>query len=155
MNTTWIVSADKGRARIFAETEPGQPLQEIEDMVNETARMRVSEIYTDKVGPTAAESSIHNTGGALPNKQYEQQTTPEELEAQRFAKDICARLQKAHEEGRFKRLALVAEPKFLGVLRMQLDPQLKSLVQLEINKDFSHSNAQQLRDQIIAHNAKS
>ena len=63
-------------------------------------------------------------------------------------------LLKAKQEGRFDRLALVAEPQFLGALRNQLDPQLKSLVSYEIDKDYAHSNGQQLRDQIRAHQAK-
>lgn len=151
MNTVWIVSADAGRARIFAESQPDGALQEVDDMVNTAARMRTSETYTDKLGPRAAGKSIHNTGGALPNKQYEPPQTPEEREAESFAKDLSGMLLAAHRQGRFQKLALVAAPKFLGLLRTVLDPELKPLVSLELNKDYTHSNAQQLREQIQAH----
>jgi protein required for attachment to host cells len=154
MDTTWIVTANTGRARVFSESNPAQALQEIEDMVNTAARMRTAEIYTDRLGPTAASKSIHNTGGPTPTKQYEPPQTPEEQEAESFAKDISAFLLKAHREGQFQKLVLIAAPKFLGALRMFLDPQLKPLIRLEINKDYTHSNGQQLREQIQAHNEK-
>lgn len=151
MDTTWIVSADTGRAHIFSEPNPAKPLQEIEAMVNPAARLRTSDTYTDKLGPTSAGKSIHNTGGALPNKQYQPPQTPDEREAESFAKDICGYLLKARQEGRFDKLGLVAAPGFLGVLRKTLDPQLKPLVSFEINQDYSHSSGQQLRDQIRAY----
>jgi protein required for attachment to host cells len=153
MHTTWIVTADNGRARIFAESDHKARLQEVESMVNTTARMRTADIYSDRLGPTAAGQSMHNTGGATPNKQYEPPQTPDEREAELFAKDISALLLKSHQEGRFQQLALVAAPKFLGVLRAVLAPQLKPLVGLEINKDYTHSNGQQLREQLQAHQA--
>lgn len=155
MNSTWIVSADRGRARIFQESEQNKPWEEIESMVSPSARTRTSEEYTDKLGPHAAGKSIHNTGGALPNSQYEPPQTPEEHETEVFAKDICAYLLKGKQEGRFDKLALVAAPGFLGALRGELDAQLKPMVSYEINKDYTHSNAQQLREQIQAHQAKS
>jgi protein required for attachment to host cells len=154
MTTTWIVSADAGRARIFAETDPRQPYVEVEDMVSATARLRVSDINTDRLGPTAAGQSIHNTGGATPNKQYQPAQTPEERDAEFFARDICNFLLKGWQEQRFQKLELVAEPKFLGVLRGQLDNQLKPLVDLELNKDYSHCNAHQLREQLQAQKSK-
>ena len=154
MDTTWIVSADTGRARIFSESDANSPLQEVEDLVNSAARMRTSEQLTDNLDPFAGGKSAHNTGGALPSSQYEPQQTLEAREEQIFARDICAMLLKAKQEGRYDRLALVAAPKFLGALRAQLDPQLKQFVSVEIDKDYSHSNGQQLREQIRAHLAK-
>lgn len=154
MDSTFIVSADRGRARIFLESGRSKPWQEIEDMVSPSARTRTSEEYTDKLGPLAAGKSSHNTGGALPNSQYEPPQTPDEHETEVFAKEVCGYLLKARQEGRFDKLALVAAPGFLGALRSELDPQLKPLITYEINKDYTHSNGQQLRELIEAHNSK-
>ncbi len=153
MDTTWIVSADAGRARIFSEPHPNKPLQEIEDMVNGAARLRDSDINTDGTSPLSAGKSSHGTGGALPGNNYEPQTTPEQHNAEIFAKEISGFLLQAQRDGKFQKLALVASPKFLGQLRVALDPQLKNLVSMEINKDYTHSNGQQLQEQIKAHNA--
>lgn len=155
MDTTWIISADEGRARIFSETDPAQAWQEVQDMVNNEARMRADEQFSDRLSPKAAGKSAHNTGGALPNSQYEPQQTPDVRAAQAFAREISDYLVAARQAGRFDMLALVAAPKFLGVLRQHLDPQLEPLVRLEIDKDYTHSSAQQLRGQIQAHQAQS
>jgi protein required for attachment to host cells len=160
MQTTWIISANAGRARIFSEADPAEPLMEVEDMINDAVRMRESETERDKSGVTAAGSSGHNIGGTqgvgfahngkvgAPNKQYEPPHTPAELESEKFAKDISHYLLDAHREGRFQQLVISASPQFLGALRSFLDPHIKPLIKLEVNKDYTHSNPQQLREQI-------
>ena len=162
MQTTWIISANAGRARIFSEADPAEPLQEVEDMVNSAARLRTSDINTDEVGRTAAGSSSHNIGGSegvgfahnakagAPNKGYQPAQTPAEHEAELFVKDISTYLMQAHQEGRFQQLVISASPHFLGSLRTHLDPQIKPLIKLEVNKDYTQFNAQELREQLRA-----
>jgi protein required for attachment to host cells len=123
-------------------------------MVHPAARLRVSEQYTDRLGPTSAGQSIHNTGGAGPNKQYEPRQSMDEHEAELFAKDVSGFLLKGLQERRFQKLTLIAAPKFLGALRTYLDPQLKPLVEQELNKDYTHFSGQQLREQLQALNPK-
>ena len=156
MQTTWIVAANGGRARIFAQTSPAQAPQEINDMVNTAQRMRVSETEPDNIGPTAAAGSAHNIGAAqggglpynakagAPNKAYQPAHTPEQIEAERFARDIAAYLLQAQREGRFHRLVIAAAPQCLGTLRAQLDPHLLPLLQLEVAKDYTQDSAQEL-----------
>jgi protein required for attachment to host cells len=162
MQTTWIISANAGRARFFSTTDPAEPLQEIEDMVNSAARLRVLEQESDKMAPTAASHSSHNIGGSegpgfahnasagAPNKTYQPARTPADQEAEQFAKDISHYLMEAHQDGRFQQLVISASPQFLGALRSFLDPHIKPLIKLELNKDYTHFNAQQLREQLQA-----
>ena len=162
MQTTWIISANAGRARFFSESDPAEPLQEIEDMVNEGARLRDIDINTDELGATSAGKSSHNIGAnegvgfahnakaGAPNKQYQPAQTPEQHETEKFAKDISNYLLEAHRDGRFQQLVLSASPQFLGALRANLDPQIKPLIKLEVNKDYTHSSAQELREQLRA-----
>jgi protein required for attachment to host cells len=168
MPTTWIISANAGRARFFSESDPSGPLQEIEDMVNSAAQLRTVDTETDRLGPTSASNSSHNIGHAggaaagmshnakagAPNKQYEPNQTPAERATEMFAKDVSNYLLKAQQEGRFQQLVISASPEFLGTLRLNLDPHLKSMVKSEFNKDYTHSNAQQLREQLQAQQAK-
>ena len=160
MQTTWILSANAGRARFFSESDPAEPMQEIEDMVNDAVRLRESETERDKGGVTAAGGSGHNIGGTqgvglshngkvgAPNKQYEPPHTPAELESEKFAKDISQYLLDAHRQGRFQQLVISASPQFLGALRSFLDPHIKPLIKFEINKDYTHFNARELREHI-------
>jgi protein required for attachment to host cells len=162
MQTTWIISANAGRARFFSESDPAEPLQEIEDMVNEGVRLRDIDINTDETAPTAATRSSHGIGSnqgadfdhnaksGAPNKQYQPAQTPEQHLTEKFAKEISHYLLEAHRDGRFQQLVLSASPQFLGALRAHLDPQIKPLIKLEVNKDYTHSSAQELREQLRA-----
>ena len=167
MQTTWILSANAGRARFFEESDPAEPLQEIEDTVNSAVRLRVLETESDKIGPTAATNSSHNIGGTqgvgyahdvkvgAPNKACHPAHTPAEQEAEQFAKDISNYLLTAHREGRFQQLVISASPQFLGALRSFMDPHIKPLIKSELNKDYTHFNAHQLREQLHSQQAKS
>jgi protein required for attachment to host cells len=167
MQTSWIISANAGRARFFEESDPAEPLQEIEDMVNTAVRLRVLETESDKIGPTAAAGSGHNIGGTqgagyahnakvgAPNKAYQPAHTPAEQEAEQFAKDISNYLLTAHRDGRFQQLIISASPPLLGALRSFLDPHIKPLIKSELNKDYTHFNAHQLREQLHSQQAKS
>ena len=166
MQTTWVLSANAGRARFFCESDPSQPLEEVEDMVNDVVRQRVLEASeTDKLGPTAAAGSSHNIGAegvglshnakaGAPNKLYQPAQTPAEHEAEKFAKDICKFLTDAHQAGRFQQLVVSASPQFLGVLRANLDHNIKQAIKFEVNKDYTHCNAQELREQLLAQMSK-
>jgi protein required for attachment to host cells len=167
MPTTWIITANAGRARFFSEDGPAEPLQEMEDMINNGARLRTSESETDRLGPTSAGKSSHNIGGTqgvaaahnagagAPNKQYEPNTTPVEHETELFAKELSQFLLKAQQEGRYQNIVLSASPQFLGTLRMNLDPHVKAAIKQEVNKDYTHVAANQLRETLQAHQAKS
>ncbi len=52
MDTTWIVIANAGRARIFSREGAADALHEVDDMVNAAVRLRTAETETDRLGPT-------------------------------------------------------------------------------------------------------
>jgi len=167
MPTTWIITANAGRARFFSEDGPAEPLQELEDMINNGARLRTAESETDRLGPTSAGKSSHNIGGpqggsgahnvnaGAPNKQYEPNQTPAEHETELFAKEIAQLLLKSQQEGRYQNLVISASPQFLGTLRSNLDQHVKAAVKQEFNKDYTQVPLNQLREQLQAHQAKS
>ena len=155
MDASWIVTANASRARFFSQAAPSAGLEKVEDMVNAGARLRTSETESDKIGPTAATKSMHNTGGALPNKAYEPHQTPVEHQTELFAKNVAEFLLKGQQQGRFRQLCIVASPQFLGILRQQLDSNVASAVSLEINKDYTQASTAELQEHIRAHRAGS
>lgn len=155
MNATWIVSANAGRARFFSRSGASEPLEEIEDMVNSVVRLRDSEVESDSYGPTAATKSMHNVGGALPNKTYQPNQTPEQHHGELFARSIAEYLLQGRREGRFDRLHLVVAPQFLGELRKQLDPEVQSAIGLEVNKDYTQYGGRELQELIATQQEKS
>jgi protein required for attachment to host cells len=154
MNATWIVSANASRARVFSQSAPSDPLEEVNDMVNEAVRLRTLDTETDKLGPTAATKSIHNVGGATPNKTYQPAQTPQEHNTELFARYIADFLLRSYQEGRFQKLSLVVSPQFLGVLRKLLDHQLESVITFEINKDYTYFSPRELFEFIKTYQEK-
>jgi protein required for attachment to host cells len=163
MKPTWIITANAGRARFYEESSLTEPLKEIEDLVSPGAKQNISDVVTDQADPTAAAKSghsitsgnqpagiAHNANSGAPGKQYQPAVTPAEQEAEQFAKDISAYLVKAQQEGRFGKLVISASPQFLGTLRANIDPHLKELIKTEFNKDYTHFNGPQLREQLQA-----
>jgi protein required for attachment to host cells len=152
MPSTWIVSANASRARFFAQRSAADPLDEILDLVNEASRLRDRDLETDApVGERAASDSRNNVGAPTTPSTYEPKQTAKEREVERFARQVAEQLVKAHNEGRFEKLCLVASPEFLGTLRKLVEPKLGRAVSLEINKDYTQSTPQQLREHIRQH----
>ena len=160
MQTTWILSANAGRARIFSESSPNGPLVEVEDMLNSSMRLRMLETISDKIDPKAATSSAHGIGGThgpgqahnakagAPNKDYQPAHTPDQHQAEQFARDISRYLLTAHQQGRFQQLFVAASPEFLGTLRACLDPQIVALATQELNKDYTQLDARELQQRL-------
>jgi protein required for attachment to host cells len=152
MHATWIVSANASRARVFAQSKSAGPLDEISDLVHEESRMRDRDLETDSpVGDHAASDSRHGAGAPTTPSTYEPKQTQKDHEVEVFARQVAEFLVKAHNEGRFDRLCLVASPEFLGMLRGLVKPKLGATVALEIDKDYTHATPQQLREEIRQH----
>src|SRR4051794_38841371 len=119
MDATWIVSANAGRARFFAQ-EDARRLTEVNDMVNTAARLRAADTETDDLGQRAASKSRHSVGAPTQPSGYEPNQTPVEHQTENFARNVNNFLLQAYQDGRFRQLILTASPEFLGVLREQL-----------------------------------
>lgn len=120
-------------------------------MANDAVRLRTSETETDDIGLRSASKSPHSVSAPRPQSGYEPPQTPAEHQTEIFARDVADYLLKAYQEGRYRQLCLTASPEFLGMLRKLLDPRIASAISLEVNKDYTQSNAIQLREKIRSH----
>lgn len=154
MNSACIVSANASRARFFFQENNAERLEEINDMVNDESRLTRTLTETRAEDLRSASKSRHSVGAARPQSGYEPHQTPDQHQTELFARDVANFLQQGQQEGRFREIALVASPEFLGVLRKQLDPKVASAVSLEINKDYTGFSPDQLREQIVTHQGK-
>jgi len=145
MDSTWIVTANAGRARIFAQHRGNDPLEEINDMVNAPAREPVRATETDSLGQRAAGKSRHGSGAPMQGNGYQPHQTPPQHQEELFARDVAHFLIHAHDEGRFKELCVVAAPEFLGVLRREMKDKLERAIKLEIDKDYTRESPDDLK----------
>ena len=153
MHTNWIVTANAGRARIFCQSKPSAPYEEVEDMVNEASRLRTVDTESDQLGQRAASKSINGTGAPTQGSGYEPNQLPAEHQAELFARSVNDYLLRAHQDQRFDQLTLAASPEFLGLLRRFVEPGVESAIAQEINKDYTQLNGRDLRAKIEAQSA--
>jgi len=148
MPTTLIVCANASRARIFTQRSLKDPLEEVADLVNPAAREREGDIVTDGLGQRAAGKSRHSMGQPHTGSSWQPRMSPQQHEAELFAQDVVAEVDKARNEGRCDKLCLVASPEFLGVLRRKMATRLGAMAATEIGKDYTHDSPQQLRERL-------
>jgi protein required for attachment to host cells len=139
MMKTWIVSADAGRARIFQSTTGSRQIDEIADFVNPSAREPARDLVTD------ADGRVYAHGGrGQPSHASAPRADPVEHETELFAKRVAEAIDEARKAARFDDLCLVAAPKFLGLLRANLDKETRKLARREIDKDLSQKSAAEI-----------
>lgn len=148
MSATWIVTANAGRARFFAQADAAEPLHEVNGLINSAARLRTNETESDSLGQMAASRSRHGAGTAGQPNGYEPHQSPAEHQTELFARSVADFLLRARHEDCFQRLCIMAAPEFLGVLRKMLDANLQTLVVAEVNRDYTQLDAIELRQKL-------
>lgn len=138
MSRDWIAVADRGRCRIFAQETRHGPLQEVLDLVSSRATLKNKDINTDRHGRTF-------DSGGQGRHALASSIDVASQEATRFAKDVSTQLDAARKKGRFGRLYVIAEPRFLGHLRAAFNRPLKDVVAAEIGKDWTSQSSDQIR----------
>lgn len=148
MSTLWILSANAGCAEIFSQKNSSAPLEKVDELINDKSSKVTAETESDKLGQHAASKSRHSTGAPTQPSGYQPNQTPAEHNTEVFAHNVCRFLLHGYQDGRFQRLALIASPEFLGVLRSVLDHRLTDIVTYEINKDYTHCSLRELSEHI-------
>jgi protein required for attachment to host cells len=129
MNRTWIVVAHRAGARIFAADARGKGLERVSSLEHPAGKLKNREIDSDKQG-----RAFDRQGAG--RHAYTREQEPTEHLATQFAKQIAGFLEDARTAQKYERLVLVAEPRFLGLLRAALDPPVASLVKATLDKDL-------------------
>jgi protein required for attachment to host cells len=134
MNILWVVIAEGSRARIWDATGHLRDRHgrwrlrhELEHPESREHNQKLLGNRPDRIQHT--EEKLHR-GAREPLTVYE-------VEEDRFAKDVCALLERARSENAFDFLVIAAPPKFLGRLRRHLSPSVRARVKLEVPKDLA------------------
>jgi protein required for attachment to host cells len=129
MELTWIVVADSSHARIFQLRDGQLPAEEIEDLANPLGRADNKQVASDSHGQFAGPDGHGHTAPRVEE--------PVQHGVRQFAREIARHLDTAAARQRFQQLALVAAPRFLGLLRESLDKQTRKLVTSELAKNVA------------------
>jgi protein required for attachment to host cells len=131
MQTTWVIAADAGRARIFEMSEGGKQLQQIEDLLN-------PDTLLDERSLGRIERLSGNPGSV----------GPAQRDTEQFSKRVGEFVEQGRAARRFDRLCLIAPTKFLDLMRQHLGDEARKMVEEEIPKDLVWSQSRDIVDYI-------
>ncbi len=114
-----VVVADEARAIIFARDKRRGPLREVKQFENEAARGRTEDLIADRGGRS------FDSHGQGRHTMASEKGDPKQQLAEVFARQIAEHIAAELHKGTCRAYALVAAPKFLGVLRSQLATRVK------------------------------
>ena len=151
-----MLVADEALARILRWPDEGDELRDVEALTDPSAHRKEADFQRDATGRragSAPQGSRQNT----PQHRLRGTATvtssagvdEQHLEAQGFARRVAQHLAGAWQQKRFDELRIVAAPRFLGLLRKELDPRVAATVTEELNKDLIHVDNGELTQRLF------
>lgn len=122
---TWVLLANARSAKVVVHRGPGKGLAAVG---GQTWDAPETSLPRDKAGVG------HSIAG--PGVAAVEQTNPQDINDERFAKTVIEHVKTAYTAKRFDRLILIAGPHMLGLLRANLDASLRGVLLGEMPKDL-------------------
>lgn len=141
MGRRWILVAHRSGARLFENRGPGKGLELLQAFEHPAGKLKNQQIDSDKHG-----RSFDRRGGGRHAYTAEQQPTTHV--AEQFAKQLSTVLDEGRMQQRYVQLVLVAEPRFLGILRSTLPLSTAALVVATLDKDLGGADAREVARQL-------
>jgi len=110
-----VVVADESRAVLYNRERRRGPLQEARTFENEAARLKTDDLIADKGG------RAFDSHGQGRHTMTAEKSDPKQHLAEAFARQIAEHIGAEEHKSRLRGYALVAAPRFLGLLRSQLE----------------------------------
>ena len=109
-----VVVADESKAVLYKRDKRRGPLQEMRTFENEAARLKTDDLLADRGGRS------FDSHGQGRHTMTAEKSSPKQHLAEGFARGIADHVGAEIHKGSVRGYALVAAPRFLGVLRAQL-----------------------------------
>ena len=137
-----ILVADASGARIFAMRGRSEPLDLVRELQNPQGRSRTQELTSDQPGRVSKAGAPGTRSAMAPH------TTAHDEAAEEFAREVAEVLRHQLDRGSYTSLALVAPPRFLGLLRPLLGKEVEQRLRASLARDLVHVAANELRPHI-------
>jgi protein required for attachment to host cells len=144
----WYLLANRVSATLY-EDLPDAPFTFVERMKNSKGHALERQLDSDRPGmmrSSAGSGTIHHG--------MDKTFRHHELAAVHFAKAIAKKLLARKRAMKFSELVIAAEPHFLGLIRQELAPELRSLISHEVNREYLEGGDQDMRNAILRAIAK-
>lgn len=142
MEGTWVITADSVGARLLErnhDSKDGYTL--VDEVFHPEGRLREGDLVSDRPGRVSDRAAFGRHAGAPPESAHEH-------EVSEFARDLASKLQQARIAGKFSRLVLAAEPRFLGLLRGALDSNTARCVISAVPKNLQRTALADLHERL-------
>jgi len=138
MRQTWLLVANRSRARLFEVPQKGDDPVEIADFAHVEGRLHARDLATDGSGRFfgKGERDQGHSAGTEDDKPAH--------EANKFAEQLRDYLEKARTRNAFGALWIMAAPAFLGVLRNKLTHGVEAEVEFDVDKDLTTASRQDI-----------
>ncbi len=137
MKTTWVLVAEKSRARLF-DWQSRDVLNEIKTFSHPESRLHEQDLVTDKRG-----RAFDSAGEG--RHAHQEQNRARQHESETFAKELIALLDRSRSRQEYERVVIVAAPEFLGQLRDEMPPELEKAVLQEVSKNLVQESTDSIR----------
>ena len=124
-----VVVADEYRAIFYERDTMTGPLRELRSITNETARMKTGELLSDRGGRS------FDSHGQGRHTMGSDRDAPQQQSARAFAKDIAQVVAADFHKGGCRGYAVIAAPRFLGLLRPEFTNAVKVRPYATVDKD--------------------
>lgn len=143
MKSTWILVADRARARLLelVPRDDGSDLIEIGDFVNPEGREAEHDLVTER-RPRTQESA------GTARHAIEPHTSLRDKSDNRFAQELGASLEHGRVAHRYEQLVLVALPHFLGTLRATLNRHVCACIVAEVPHNLTTKSLAEIRSHL-------
>jgi len=143
MTITRVLVAHDAGARTFENRGPGKGLVQLGEVQFEDGRRKEREIDTDRQG--------RGFGGGPGGHAHEPAQSAHEHAIENFARELAKDLGHDLRQGGYAQLVLIAPPRFLGVLRGELDTLVARAVVGTVAKDLPRATIPELCKYLEAH----
>ncbi len=133
----WVLVADEGVARLLRLPEEGGDLEDVTTLTDAAAHADKADLRRDAEGRRGG----NTTTSASVDESHQ--------EAMSFSARVAKTLDEALIKNEFTQLRVVAAPRFLGLLRKALSPQVAKVVLDETNVDVVHESLGQLTTRLF------
>ena len=140
---TWVLVADGARARIIRKLAASAKTEgQVEDLVFNAEHKQLHELMSDRPGRSFAPQGARRSA-------MEYHSDPVREQEEEFAAVLVRRLVLHHTAGEFDALAIVAEPRMLGLIRQNLPKSISDLIAIEAAKDLTKLPGGKLRAAVL------
>src|SRR3984957_2868079 len=130
MSMTWFAVLNQAEMKIFTRETRSRPLELVRTLLNPLVNLKGKDLSRHKPGsrPKGGKGSRMSVMNSDEN--------PHDLVIADFSHKVGEYLNASRKKNQFKELKIAAEPRFLGLIKGELDPETKKCVHAWLSKDL-------------------